>query len=672
MNIWLAYVAYPVTTAVYLERALHHLADVTTIGPRFPEELLEKWHLQNMKLPLYDQMIPTDFSPDMAAILAQTPAAAHPDLYLWVESVGGHEPRNLAAIRCPKACYLIDSHLNLEHHLQWAQQFDYVFTAQREYIPLFRQVNPNAYWLPLGCDPEIHAVRSTGKQYDVGFVGSLLFNPRRQQLLDTLGNGVNLYRTRCFWTEMAEVFAASKIVFNTSVRNDLNMRFFEALCSGSMLLSDMATNSGQDELFRTGEEYACYHDANLIETARFYLENEELREMIAERGCRVVHNAHTYLHRMRDLLAICMQNKNDTYSAAELREQSLTGLTTLSNSIFSPRVDISSQSRSFVIPVLDYSPASEFNIATLLKDLEQTAGDVLVVFNNESVAADLRHHPRITRSAVMSENVGVARAWNLGVSMATTPTVFILNADLHLQPETVESLEQSLHSLDRAACVGPQGSFVNFDLTRDYIYFDKGSFEVPIEVDAVSGFLFAIKRRHFGPGGLKFEEAYTPCYFEEWDLGLQIKQQHLKSWIVPTTSYTHHWSGSIAARREIDFLGQSESPQGILKRNRILFLNKWRDIARLAGVKTMFTSCIDRYAQEHLFALLRRNHPTTEAAAHQLAALAPERGTLQLLAAFILTKLGKHEDALPYLKNNPEQTAGADLLQLTKAYLSFR
>lgn len=671
MKIWLAYVAYPVTTAVYLERALRQVAEVTTIGPRFPEELLEKWQLQNMKLPLYDQMIPTGFAPDMAALLAQTPAAEQPDLYLWVESVGSHEPQHLAALRCPKACYLIDSHLNLAQHLRWAEQFDYVFTAQREYIPLFRQVTPNAYWLPLGCDPEIHAVSVPDKKYDVGFVGSLLFNPRRQQLLDTLGASVNLYRARCFWTEMAEVFASSRIVFNTSVRNDLNMRFFEALCSGSLLLSDMANGSAQDELFRDGEEYACYHDSNLIETARFYLENDTLREVIAERGCTMAHNAHTYLHRMRDLLAVVAQGKKDTLSAAELREQSLTGVAPFNGSGRLPRIDGSSQSRSFVIPVLDYSPASEFNIATLLQDLEQIPGEVLVVFNNETVSADLRRHPRITRSATMTENIGVARAWNLGISMATTPAIFILNADLHLQAEAVDRIEQGLFCLDKAACVGPQGSFLNFGLTRDYLYFDKGSFNQPVQVDAVSGFLFAIQRRHFGPAGLKFEEAYTPCYFEEWDLGLQIKRLGLKSWIVPTSAYTHHWSGSIAARREIDFLGQSESPQAILKRNRALFLTKWRELARREQREEILASHIADYARQALFTRLKADDPTLDGAAHQLAALAPERADLQLLAAFALTRLGKPEEALPYLRNSSAPAPAEELARLSREFLRY-
>ena len=648
MNIMLSYVAYPVTTAVYLERALRQLATVTTIGPRFPEELITAWKLENMKLPLYDQMIPTGFTPDMAEIQSAMPEAQQPDLYIWVESVGGHEPRNLSALRCPKACYLIDSHLNLEQHLAWCRQFDYVFTAQREYVPAFRQVNPNSYWLPLGCDPDIHGGKSNQKRYDIGFVGALAFNPRRQQLLDKLGTEVNLYRARCFWHEMSEVFAASKIVFNTFARNDLNMRFFEALCSGSMLLSDMAPGSGQSELFRDGEEYACYHDATLIETAKFYLDNDELREQVAARGCRIAHNAHTYLHRMQDLLAAASGAKLETCTAAELRERSLAGVEPLFGSKRATYINVSEQSRSFVIPVLDYSPASEFNISTLLQDLQKMPGDVIVVFNDTAVAEDLKGHSRITRSTIMSENIGVARAWNVGISMATTPNVFILNADLHLEAATVDTMENALDNLEKAACVGPQGSFVNYSLTRDYLYFDKGSFHEPVEVDAVSGFLFAVKRRLFGPGGLKFEEAFTPCYFEEWDLGLQIRQLGLKSWIVPATAYTHHWSGSIAARREIDCLGRSETALTILKRNRLLFLSKWREHAlkHPEALDSRFTT----YAKQFLFASLQSGNATAATAAHQFAALAPEIPELQALAAFILTRLGLPEEALSYLR----------------------
>lgn len=582
-TVWVSYVGYPVTTAVYLERALRRICNVKNIGPPLPPELYEQWQLQNMKAPQVKHDIVTDFTPDMAEILAQHPDITPPDLYLWVESVPGHHPKNITALGCPTACYLIDSHLSLERHLKIAAEFDYIFIAQRAYLEQFREVNPRSYWLPLACDPEIHRDWQEEKQYDIGFVGGILPGSRRKELLERLAERLPVYYERCFWDEMARVFSRCRMVFNNAVRNDLNMRFFEALSTGALLLSDMALDSGQEELFFDGEDYACYHDGNLTEVASFYLENEELRERIARRGKQLAHNAHTYLHRVEDMLAVILDGKPDTFSAAELRHRSVAGLDSPFSELCAA-IELKSPRRSFVIPVLDYSPASEYNILTLLKDLDEIEGEVIAVFNGAAVGEELKQHPRITRHAIMKQNVGVPRGWNIGLEMAESDTVFILNADLHLTAGAVDAVENGLRSLPHAACVGPQGSFVNFPLCKDYLYFDKGSFNAPVEVDAVSGFFFAVNRRLLDDHGIRFETRYTPCYFEEWDLGLKIRRAGLKNYIIPTTGYEHHWSGSIRALRSIPYMGRDETAGEILMRNRQLFLAKWRDICRREGI----------------------------------------------------------------------------------------
>ena len=608
LHVWLAYVAYPVTTAAYFERALRQCCRVTTIGPPLPNELIEKWQLQNMKLPLNNQDISTAANPDMEEMIANTDPANYPDLYLWIESVGGYYPLNLDALRCPKASYFIDTHLHLQAHLEWAQQFDMVFLAQREYLDEFRKLGMKAYWLPLGCDPEVHRRFDMPKIYPVGFVGGVQSGSRREALLKTLANLVPVHYERCFWDDMARLFSQSQIVFNEAIRNDLNMRVFEVMSTGALLMTDMARNSGQNELFRDGEDYAVYRDSNICDIARFYLDNEDLREQIAARGQRLVHNAHTYAHRVHDLLAVALGGKQDTFSASELRDRSLAGVPAIDADI-PASLCISSARRSFVIPVLDMSPASEYNILTLLRDLEDIEGDVIVIFNGQEVAEHLQDHPRITRYAIMKQNIGVARAWNLGLEIAATPTVFILNADLHVERSAIDALEQALLSLPDAACVGPQGSFFEFALARDYTYFDKGTFGRPLEVDAVSGFFFAIKLQHFNEKIIRFENAFTPCYFEEWDLGLQIKRAGLKQYIVPTTAYDHHWSGSIRALREINFYEKAETAGEIVLRNRQIFLNKWRGITGHennrqlleSGFITYATSCAQNLVAEGRF-----------------------------------------------------------------------
>ena len=235
-------------------------------------------------------------------------------------------------------------------------------------------------------------------------------------------------------------------------------------------------------------------------------------------------------------------------------------------------------SRSFIIPVLDMSPASPYNISKLLEDLKDISGDVIVIFNSTEMAEKLKNHPRIDYYASMSKNVGVSRAWNIGLNIAQTPVAFILNSDLSINRKTVETLEEYLFKLPNAAVVGPQGSFFNYYKTKDLVYFDKNSFKVPIEVDAVSGFLFAVKTELFNNDTLKFDNRYTPCYFEEWDLGLQIKFAGLKSYIIPVTDYNHEWSGSIRALKTIKYLDKEETAGDILNRNRTIFLNKWNEL----------------------------------------------------------------------------------------------
>lgn len=320
MNIWLSYVNFPITTAAYLLRVLQTKYRVTTIGPRLPSELIDAWGLQNMKLPLSSLDIDTSFTPDMEQIITATPAADLPDLYLWVESVGGHLPRKLTTLSCPKVCYLIDTHYHLEQSSAIASHFDYVFIAQLVDLEAMRKLHPRVYWLPLACDPVVHCGETTEKIWDIGFVGSM--NPWRQDILARLGQHFNVHYERSFWFDMANTFSASRIVLNDASFDDLNMRFFEALASGSLLLSNMAKGSGQEILFFDGTDYACHRGYDLLTVAQYYLKNDSLRKEIAAEGQRRVLAAHTYRHRVDDLMDVLLRGKPETFSAGQLRERS--------------------------------------------------------------------------------------------------------------------------------------------------------------------------------------------------------------------------------------------------------------------------------------------------------------------------------------------------------------
>jgi len=568
LTIILSYVSLPSTTAVYFERALRKNHNVVTVGPSVTPEFVKQ---HNIDLEIKELDIPTSLDVDFEELFATF--LEHnfvPDLYLWIDSGGIWSSLiNVEKLDVPTACYLIDVHLALNAHLETAKKFKYTFIAQKEYITDFKKAGvENVFWLPLGCDPEIHLKTEQKKDCEIGFVGSFVNNPRRSALLESLKEKFNVKIKRCFYEEMASEFSKSKIIFNNAVLNDLNMRVFEALSSGSFLLTDEAPKSGLTELFKSGEDLAIYQDKYISNYARFYLDNEELREKIAERGRELCLNAHTYAHRCEEIIKVATGEGKTTPTAKEWRELSIKNCTVATN-------EINNLKRSFVIPVLDYSPKSSYNIKTLLADLENIEGTVIVIFNSKDIAEELKDHPRIDYYSIMSHNLGVARAWNIGIDMVQTPITFILNADLHVTKKSVEDLEDALIRMPDAAWVGPQGSFNNFFTLDDHLYFDKGEFNDPIEIDAISGFFFAVKTSHFHNGILKFENKFTPCYYEEWDLGFQIKQKYLRAYIVPTTGYDHQFGGSILSMEKIKFLDKETTLDEIHNKSGQYFHKKW-------------------------------------------------------------------------------------------------
>ncbi len=317
-NVWMDYAYYPATTAHYLRRAFEKNHNLVTSGASMPPEVLKIWNLENMKAPILSQDIPRSAARDAQSIMARMPKGFIPDFFLWVESGLDGPPTGLEMLAIPKVAYFIDTHLHLESHINVASQFDIVFLAQREYIPAFKERGiASVYWLPLGCDPEIHGKRETAKLYDIGFAGSITQNhQRRAALLEKLQRRFNVKIERVFLEEMAQLYSASKIVFNNAIRNDLNMRVFEALCAGSLLLTDDA--EGLTDFFEDRRHLVVYKDANIEELAAYYLSHDDEREAVAKAGRDAVLESHTYAHRSEQIIAAVRERHKDAVSGNRL------------------------------------------------------------------------------------------------------------------------------------------------------------------------------------------------------------------------------------------------------------------------------------------------------------------------------------------------------------------
>jgi UDP-N-acetylglucosamine 2-epimerase len=222
------------------------------------------------------------------------------DLFLQVDDGLDYRiPHRLS----PSAYWAIDTHVDFDLALRKSRERDYIFAAQKDGAERLRQVLGRAEWLPLACDPEIHRPHRIEKRHDICFVGNVIPGPRTDLLRLLQQRYEDIDIRRCYFDEMARAFSAAKIIFNRSVSNDVNMRVFEAMACGSLLITNDLRNNGQDDLFGPGLHLVTYETPEeLCDKIDFYLADEVARERIAAQGAAEVATHHTYRHRMQAVL----------------------------------------------------------------------------------------------------------------------------------------------------------------------------------------------------------------------------------------------------------------------------------------------------------------------------------------------------------------------------------
>jgi hypothetical protein len=235
------------------------------------------------------------------------PALDAGDLLLYVDPGPRSFPIGIDQVRSIRVAYFIDVHQDVQSRLDLAPLFDLIFIAQPDYLSHFHNRGyTHTYWLPLACDPAVHRVRGLPRDIDVGFIGSFGgAGTRRNALLTTVLSRFTTNDVRRFYSpiEMGQIYSRSRIVFNASINGDVNMRVFEAMAAGALLITDRI-NNGLAELFVEAQHYVGYSCAQEgMEKIAHYLESRAERERIAQAGQAVVLAKHTYSHRWAHVVA---------------------------------------------------------------------------------------------------------------------------------------------------------------------------------------------------------------------------------------------------------------------------------------------------------------------------------------------------------------------------------
>jgi GT2 family glycosyltransferase/2-polyprenyl-3-methyl-5-hydroxy-6-metoxy-1,4-benzoquinol methylase len=319
----------PISTAMYYARAFRAAGhDVLTWGPHLDARGLAQWRAAHgehaLKPPGHDERFlallaalsrPADVpagpgQPSTGELLARLPTGWRPDLFVWID--GGPEflPLDLERLDCPSVCLLGDTHTQLDWRAAYARAYERTFVMfNRQHVPRVRDRHGRvAGWLPAACDPELHRTFDVEPAFDVVFVGQThrAWHPERVRLLEHLAAaGLSVWAGTEALEDMALALRRGRIVFNRSLAGDLNMRVFEALATGSFLLTDrLAPEAGLETLLADRVHLVCYDDAEDLEAlARRYLARPDERAAIARAGRAEVLRRHTYRHRAQTLLA---------------------------------------------------------------------------------------------------------------------------------------------------------------------------------------------------------------------------------------------------------------------------------------------------------------------------------------------------------------------------------
>ena len=270
-----------------------------------------------------------DFSYDpgqsMVELFKALPPDWKPDLLIWYNLSLMGIPAGIEDVPCPTLAVIHDWHLNLQACLDYISAFDYVL-SDRAFVQMLRaQGFHHCDWWPCYAhDPSTHyLIPGLERDYDITFLGNLDYHYHRERnawlaKLLSLGETYRLlFADRYYGFDYTRILNRSKIVFNRSIRGEMNMRAYEALACGALLFMESENLEVRDFL-EDGVSCVLYTEENLEDRLRYYLEHADERQAIAANGVRAIQKF-TPEHQFGQLLSKIPAIQQELQSRAKKR-----------------------------------------------------------------------------------------------------------------------------------------------------------------------------------------------------------------------------------------------------------------------------------------------------------------------------------------------------------------
>lgn len=245
-----------------------------------------------------------------AEIAEQYPRDWRPDAFVWWSPEYNAVPRDLENADCLTVGVFGDWNLGGQALQLIGGLFDVLIAdgpgTERLRSLGFPRVNEAALWC---YDPAIHRrLPAVERDIDILLIGNLNHDVQRARApwLARVARLATRYRVliTCgvYGEEYTRLMNRAKIVFNRSIRGEINMRAYEAPACGALLFYERE-NALIQSILRDRQECVLYGDDNLEDLLDYYLTHEDERNAIAEAGHQAI-QGHTQARVLADVLEI--------------------------------------------------------------------------------------------------------------------------------------------------------------------------------------------------------------------------------------------------------------------------------------------------------------------------------------------------------------------------------
>lgn len=236
---------------------------------------------------------------------------AHPSWIFHFESGLPLLPQGLASSPIPTVCFHADTYTFTRKRIRWSYLFDHVAVFHPGFDGIFaRAGHPSALLLPHAVSREFFDGPEFSREFEIGWVGQIAGPTYRRRakwlpkLADTFHT--NDWRRQYSLQEVANIYRRSLVVVNIGrddFPQDANLRVFEALASGALLVTSLPTELSQLG-FEDGVHFVGYREeSEIVSLVRKFLSDEPARLRIASAARTKALAEHTYDVRVTQLLA---------------------------------------------------------------------------------------------------------------------------------------------------------------------------------------------------------------------------------------------------------------------------------------------------------------------------------------------------------------------------------